>query len=476
MNGGIIASNFVWRFMERVCAQVVSLTVAIVLARLLEPSVFGIIAIVMIFINIMQVFVDSGLGTALIQKKQADDIDFSSVFYFNMLMCLIVYALIFIGAPLISKLYDNEGLTLIIRVVGLTVIASGIKSIQQSYVSRTMQFKKFFWSTLIGTIISAIIGILMAYKGMGVWALVAQSLSKTIIDTFILWLTVKWRPKLLFSFQRLKGLISYGWKILIASLISVIYANSRQLIIGKFYTLDDLAFYNKGNEFPNKIVPNVETAVVNILLPTVSQVQDDMEKVHLITRKAIKLLAYVISPMMIGMAACSDNLILVLLTEKWLQSVPFLRVFCIEAILWPLSAVLNNTIKAVGRSDLNLLIQIITRVIGIGSIFLVINVGPYAIAIFALIITILEFFIVSTVNKKVVGYSFIELFSDIFPSLILALVMGFCVYLIGLVPGVKSLVLLVQLLTGVGVYLIISIVVKYKPLYDILFLVKKKKG
>ena len=231
-----VISNFIWRFAERCGAQLVTFIVSIVLARILMPEDYGTVALVTVFTTIMQVFVDSGLGTALIQKKDADDIDFSSVFYFNLIVCLVLYAGMFAMAPLIATFYNDYTLVPIVRVISLTIIVSGVKGIQQAYVSKNMLFKRFFFATLGGTIFSAFAGIGLAYAGAGVWAIVVQQLSNTIIDTLILWLTVRWRPKRVFSWERLKNLLSFGWKLLVSSLLDTVYNNLRNLVIGKIYT------------------------------------------------------------------------------------------------------------------------------------------------------------------------------------------------------------------------------------------------
>ena len=241
-----VVINFIWRFAERCGAQLVTFIVSIVLARILSPEDYGQIALITVFTTIMQVFVDSGLGLALIQKKDADDLDFSSVFYFNFAVCLVLYAVMFVAAPFIASFYKDTTLTPIIRVISLTIVISGVKGIQQSYVSRNMLFKRFFFSTLGGTIFSAFLGIGLAYAGFGVWAIVAQQLSNTTIDTLILWLTVKWRPKKMFSWKRLKSLLSFGWKMLVSSLLDTVYNNIRSLIIGRMYSSSDLAYYNQG--------------------------------------------------------------------------------------------------------------------------------------------------------------------------------------------------------------------------------------
>ena len=288
MDNKNVVNNFIWRFAERCGAQAVTLIVSIVLARILTPGDFGTVSLVMVFTTIMQVFVDRGLGTALIQKKDADDLDFSSVFYFNFAVCLILYAVMFMAAPLIAGFYNDTSLILIIRVISLTIIISGVKGIQQSYVSRNMLFKRFFFATLGGTIFSAFLGIGMAYAGCGVWSIVAQQLSNTAIDTLILWVTVKWRPKKLFSWKRLKGLLSYGWKLLISSLLDTVYNNLRNLIIGKIYTSADLAYYNQGDKFPKVIVTNINASIDSVLLPSMAGEQDHRDRVKSMTRRAIK--------------------------------------------------------------------------------------------------------------------------------------------------------------------------------------------
>lgn len=288
MSSTNVITNFFWRFLERCGAQGVTFIVSIVLARLLDPTVYGTVALVTIFTTIMQVFVDSGMGNALIQKKDADDLDFSSVFYFNMAMCSVLYLIMFFAAPFIASFYRMPELTAIVRVLSFVVVISGVKNVQQAYVSRHLMFKRFFFSTLGGTIGAAVIGIAMAYLGFGVWALVAQMLFNAAVDTTILWITVKWRPKKMFSFQRLKSLFSYGWKLLASSLIDTVYNDLRQLIIGKKYSSGDLAYYNQGKKFPQLIVTNINTSIDSVLLPTMSKAQDDMAAVRSMTdRKSV---------------------------------------------------------------------------------------------------------------------------------------------------------------------------------------------
>lgn len=469
-------SSLIWRFLERCGAQGVSFIVSIVLARLLEPEVYGTIALISVFTAILQVFVDSGMANALIQKKDADELDFSSVFFFNLTMCLALYLLLFFCAPLIASFYNNAELIPVIRVLGITLLISGVKNVQQAYVSRTMQFKRFFFATLGGTIGAAVVGIAMAYIGFGVWALVAQTLFNSMTDTVILWITVKWRPRLLFSFRRLKGLLNYGWKLLVSGLLHTIYINLRSLMIGKFYTAQDLAYYEKGQSFPSFVVTNINSSIDSVLLPTMSGVQDNRETVKAITRRSIVTSSYLMWPMMVGLAAVAKPLVLLLLTEKWLPAVPFLQITCFALGLEPLQTANLNAIKAMGRSDIFLKLEIVKKAIAITILFLFMRFGVLAIAVSGLVYSVIAAIFNSYPNRKLLGYSYFEQIRDILPSFLLALVMGAVIYLITLIPMPTVLILTVQILVGVIIYAGVSCVLKLEPFFYILNTIKQFKG
>lgn len=452
MSSTNVITNFFWRFLERCGAQGVTFIVSIVLARLLDPTVYGTVALVTIFTTIMQVFVDSGMGNALIQKKDADDLDFSSVFYFNMAMCSVLYLIMFFAAPLIASFYRMPELTAIVRVLSFVVVISGVKNVQQAYVSRHLMFKRFFFSTLGGTIGAAVIGIAMAYLGFGVWALVAQMLFNAAVDTTILWITVKWRPKKMFSFQRLKSLFSYGWKLLASSLIDTVYNDLRQLIIGKKYSSGDLAYYNQGKKFPQLIVTNINTSIDSVLLPTMSKAQDDMAAVRSMTRRAIKTSTFLMMPAMIGLAVCAEPLVQLILTEKWLPCVLFLRIFCVTYAFYPIHTANLNAIKAMGRSDLFLKLEIIKKTVGIIAILITMWISVQAMAYSFLVTTILNQIINSWPNKKLLNYSYLEQVKDMMPQILLSLGMGAAIYAVSFLHLSASLTLLIQIPLGVLAY------------------------
>ena len=457
---GKAISSLLWRFLERCGAQGVTFLVTIVLARLLAPEIYGVMALVTVFTAILQVFVDSGLGNALIQKKDADDLDFSSVFFFNLVMCIALYLLLFFCAPLIATFYHNPELTAVIRVLGITLLIAGVKNVQQAFVSRKLQFKQFFFATLGGTIGAAVIGIAMAYMGFGIWALVAQSLFNAIIDTVILWLTVRWRPKWQFSFVRLRGLLRFGWKLLASSLLHTFYTNLRTLVIGKLYTSVDLAYYEKGQSFPTLIVSNINASIDSVLLPTMSGVQDSRETVKAITRRAIVTSSYLMWPMMVGLAAVAKPLVVLLLTEKWIAAVPFLQIACFALGLEPLQTANLNAIKAMGRSDIYLKLEIVKKTVSIAILLLSMRFGVMAIAVSSLGYSVIATMFNAAPNRKLLGYSYFEQVKDILLPFVLALMMGVAVYPIALIPMPMILTLLAQVMVGALFYVGVSAILK----------------
>lgn len=469
-----VASNLAWRFAERMGARLVQFGTAIILARILGPDDYGAVALITVFITIMQVFVDSGLGNALIQKKNADNIDFSTVFFTNVVFCAVLYGLIFFGAPLVANFYGMPKLTDLTRVLGLTILISGVKNVQQAYVARKMIFKKFFFSTLAGTIGAAIISIWMAYNGFGVWALVAQQVFNVTIDTIVLWITVKWRPDFVFSIQRLKGLFSYGWKLLVSGVLNAIADNLRQLVIGKMYSSVDLAYYNRGRQFPDLIVNNINSSIDSVLLPTMSSVQDDRDRVKQMTKRSIKVSIFLMAPLMMGLAFASINIVEVLLTDKWLSAVPYLVIFSIAFLFWPIHTANLNAIKAVGRSDIFLKLEIIKQVLNVAILAIAMNFGVLAIAISMVILGVVYQVINAWPNQKLIGYGYFEQLKDIIPGVMLAITMGVIIWPFNYlnIPAIAGLT--IQVVLGAIVYVGGAKLMKLDSYEYILSIVKDK--
>lgn len=456
MRGKDITSNVIWRLMERFSAKGVTFVVSIILARLLDPSLYGTIALVNVFTTVLDVFIDSGLGNALIQKKDADDLDFSSVLYFNVFMCLILYIVMFFAAPLIADFYEESELIPIVRVMSLTLIISGVKNIIHAYVSREMMFKKFFKVTLTGTVVSAVVGIIMAYNGYGVWALVVQPLVNSAIDTVLLWFSVDWRPKLLFSWARLQGLLSYGWKLLAGKLVNTTYEKLRDLLIGKFYTPADLAFYNKGSSFPVMIVPNITASVDGVLFPAMAAHQDDKARIKEMAKKSIQISSFLIMPMMTGMIACGRPMIRLLLTEKWLPCLPYLYMFCTVYAFWSFSIANLNVIRALGYSGIILKLEIIERIFSLILLAIAFKNGVFWIGISYMVGELFSAAMCAVPNRRLVGYGLVRQFMDIFPILFASIAMGIIIYPIQLLGLSDFLTLVIQVPMGIILYLILA--------------------
>lgn len=378
----------------------------------------------------------------------------------------------FSAAPFIADFYGDVTLVPVIRILSLTIVISGVKGIQQAYVSRNMLFKRFFFSTIGGTIFSAVLGIAMAYAGFGIWALVAQQLSNTFIDTLILWITVRWRPTKSFSWTRLKYLLSFGWKLLVSSLLDTAYNNLRNLIIGKMYSSSDLAFYNQGDKFPKVIVTNINASIDSVLLPTMSSAQDDKERVKQMTRRAIKTSTYVMAPLMMGLAFCAEPIVSLVLTDKWLPCVPFLRIFCITYMFWPVHTANLNAINAMGRSDWFLRLEIIKKIMGMTILLSTMWFGVMAMAYSLLLSSVLSQIINSWPNRKLLGYGYLEQVRDFAPGILLAVIMGICVYFISFLHLSTIVTLLIQFIVGAAIYIGVSAILKLEEFEYLLGMVK----
>lgn len=468
--------NLIWRLAERFGAQGVSFIVSLILARILDPDVYGTIALVIVFTNILQVFVDSGLGNSLIQKKDADNQDFSTVFFFNTAMCLILYALMWFMAPAISRIYHREELTLIVRILSLTLILSGLSNVQQAYVARNLLFKRFFFSTLGSTVISAIVGILMALRGYGVWALIAQQITSSVGNSLILWFTVRWRPVSSFSMNRLKVLYRFGFHILSSRLVDVVYNNLRQVLIGKIYTFTDLAYYNRGLQIPNMIMSNVNTSLDSVLFPVMSRSQEDIEGVKRMTKRAIELGSFMLWPIMAGMIGIAEPLIRLVLTDRWITSLPYLRLFCVFYAMYPIHTPNLNAIMAVGRSDYFIKMEYVKKTLGVIILITTIKKGILPLAIGVCVEGIVTTYVNAYPNKKLIGYGYFQQLMDILPHLILSLVMGMMVYLVSFLGLSDGITLLIQIPVGVFIYLIAAKLSKNKTLTYVSSMIKDMRG
>lgn len=455
-----ILSSLFWKLMERGGTQGIQFIVQIVLARLLSPEEYGIIAIVMVFILLANVFVESGFNTALIQKKDADEVDFSSVLYLSLGVATILYGIIFITAPFGASFYNQPILVKVLRVLSITLFIGAFNSIQNAFIARNMLFKKLFASSLGAVTISGIVGVIAAYSGLGVWALVLQQLTSQLAVAIILWFTVKWRPHLTFSITRLKSLFSYGSKLLASALLDTLYRNLRTLIIGRMYTPSMLGYYNRGQQFPQLIVSNINGSIQSVMLPALSAQQDHRKRVKEMMRRAIVSSSFLIFPMMVGMAVVAEPLVQIVLTDKWLPAVPFLQIACFTFALMPIHTANLQAINAMGRSDIFLRLEIIKKIMGLIVLGISLPFGVYAIALGGIFSGLIGTFINAYPNKELLNYSYKEQWLDIMPSLLISLIMGGIVYLFNFLSFPAWQILILQIVSGGVIYILLAKIFK----------------
>lgn len=450
-------SGFVYKFAERGAAQGISFIVQIILARILMPEEFGTIALLTVLMTILDVFVTYGFGNSLIVNKKSDDLDFSTCFYFGIFLSLVIYGIVYFCSPYISVFfYDRDELDILIKVMALRMPIAAINSVQYSYLAKNMQFRLFFYATLIGTILSGVVGISMAYTGFGVWALVAQYMSNALLNTIILWMMSDWRPKMIFSFQRLSDIYDYGWKILATGLVDTLFSQIRTVVIAKQYSRADLAFYNRGIHFPGFGMKLVEPTISSVLFPALSNCNEDPKMMKAITQRVIKISTFVTCGLMCFLFAIAKPLVVVLLTEKWLSCVVFLQIGCFAYLLRPLQIINTSVIRASGRSALLLKLDLLKKGIGIALLFLLMPYGVEAIAWSYVGFNVVSTFINIYPNKSILQYGYVEQFRDLCSNLIVGVVMGIFVWMVTILPIGYVAMLGIQIIVGVAAYIFFS--------------------
>ena len=458
---GLLA-NVGWSFAQRILPQCVTLLVSIILARLLLPEDYGSIAIVNVIIAIGDALVVGGFGNALVQKKEAKAIDFNSICWVSMSVSVAIYAIIFVCAPLIAKFYSQDILTPVIRVMGLKFVFSAFNSVQTAYVQKKMMFRKLFLSTVGGSMMSSVVGIVMAFSGYGIWALVAQYMTNAVIHTAVLFFMIDWRPKFEVSWKSARELWSYGAKVLGATLVFTVRDNIRTLLIGKRFTSSDLAYYNQGQKYPALLVTDIVAALGNVLFPVMSKNQTDTEKVKALMRNAIRISSYILLPAIAGMFAVSETFVRVVLTDKWLPCVPFLQIMCLVYSTRSLSTIFQKALLSVGKSNLNLLHETITSsltiVLLVIAVFVFDSVVMIAISQVAVMVVGVGLYIAWT--RQCFDYQFRELVKDFVPPVSMSLVMVTAVVLVDMVPLLGIVKLILQVLLGVLIYLGLSMAFK----------------
>lgn len=474
INRGTVAKNLIWKLAERFGVSGVQFVLQILLARLLDPEHYGVLSIMIIFTALANVFIQNGFNTALIQNKDVKEDDYSSVFWITLGIAAILYGVLFFTAPLIASFYDMPDIVLPFRVIALMLFPGALNSVQLSKVSREMNFRKVFVSNIGAILISGVIGVVIAYCGGGLWALVAQTMINVFAACIVMLFTVRWVPRFVCDFKRVRVLFSFGWKLLVSSLLETLYQDLRSLVIGKKYDSATLGYYNRGKQFPQFIINAVNGAVQSVMLPAMSAKQDDKTQLKAMMRNSITVSAYVIFPLMAGLAGIATPLISLLLTDKWLPCVPYLQIYCFSFAFYPVHSCNLQAINAVGRSDMFLKLEIIKKSYGVLALIIAVFCfqSPIAIAMTGIFTTVISCFVNAYPNKKLINYSYLEQLKDILPSLAASLVMMAGVFAIGALRFHPAITLLLQIGTGAFIYIAISAITKMKPFMMILGMLK----
>lgn len=457
-----VLSSLGWKFFEKMGTQGANFIVTLILARILSPDDYGSIAIVMVFISIATVFVQGGFNTALIQKKDADDLDFSSVFFFSLAVSIIIYLLFWILSPVIAKFYNNQSLEKVIKVLALILIPGAVNSIQVAYATRNLKFRLIFFSTFISIMISATVGIIFAFVYKNIWALVTQQLVNQISLCVIMFITVKWRPTCQISIHRIRKLINFGSKILISNLMIQFFLEIRSLIIGKVYSSEQLAYFNKGKQFPQTLMESINSTIQTVMLPTYSLVQEDKIEIKNMVRKSIQVSTFIIFPLMLGEIAISKPMICFLLTEKWIEAVPYSNIFAITYMFFPMQISTAQAIKAIGDSGTPLRLELVRKLMEIFLLIITLHKGVYSIALTSIVVGGIGYLISMLPNKKILNYSYREQIEDILPQLVISSIM-FCAVKI-LIKYVKGdlLKIIIGVIFGIFAYALLAIITNNK--------------
>ena len=469
-----------WKLLERFGVQGVQFILQIILARLLTPEHYGVLAIMIIFTTLANVFIQNGFNTALIQNKDVTEEDYSSVLWVSLGVAGILYGIIFFCAPFIASFYEMPEIVKPFRVLALMLFPGALNSVQIAKVSREMDFKKVFYSNVGAIVVSGAAGIVIAKLGGGLWALVAQTMLNIFVATVVMQFTSKLKIYFKVSLARIKVLFAYGWKLLVSGLIDTLYQDLQSLVVGKKYNSATLGFFNRGKQFPQFLMNSINGAVQSVMLPAMAEKQDAKEQLKELTRRSITVSAYVVFPMMAGLAGIAEPLVRLLLTDEWLPCVPYLQIYCVSFAFYPVHSCNLQAINAIGRSDMFLKLEIIKKSYGLIALIIAVFCfnSPMAIAMTAIITGFLSFFVNAAPNKKLINYSYAEQMRDLVPSFLSAVIMCAAVLAVGLLKLNTIVTLLIQVVVGVGIYLTLSAVFKLKPfliILNMLMMIKARK-
>ncbi len=458
------AKGFFWKAMEQFSVLGIQFILQLVLARILEPEVYGDLAILLILVSFANVFVQSGFGTALVQKKKLADNDISSVFAVSVTIAAFFYGVIYISAPFISAFFNRPQLAPLLRVLTLILFPYAYNAIQVSILRRELRFKELFASSIISLLISGGISIWLAIEGWGIWTLVIQQLLYSLLISVSLSFIVKWIPRFLFSFKSIKPLFNFGSKVFLTTLVDDIYANLRTIVIGRFYTPQALAFFNRGKSFPDIIVRSINGSLQAVLLPVLSKSQDNIDERVRLLAQTIKVCSFLVFPALAILAGCAPALISVLITDKWLPAVPYLQIFCLFFLGWPITSSNVQALYAVGKSGIVLKLEIARKLMDTTALILSMFYGPLAIAWGASIVGLLSIPLYLVPIQKHVSYKILNQIKDIAPCFILSGIVFIILFLLNGIDMNNIAKLSLQIILGISIYLALAYIFKFEAL------------
>lgn len=467
-------SGFFWQLAQKLLGQVIHFVVSVVLARLLMPESFGIIALSGMFMILVNVVLSGGLHLSLVQKKDADDKDFSTIYVAGMGFALIFYAIIFFSAPYVAIAFGNQLACPVLRVLGLNTIIGSLSGVQGAYISRNLQFKKFFYVSLIGQILSGIVGLGMAYNDFGVWALVGQSMTSSISTTIALSIIVPWHPQLKFYWNRFKKMYAFAWKQMVATIVATISNQMRGYAIGIKYSASDLAYYNRGDGIPQMLYSQIFLTLKSVMMPAMARMQDDKEAVKNALGRSMKLSSYALTPALLGLAAMSSNLVLALFTEKWMMAVPYMQMICIMYCFLLLGNMNIEALTAMGRTDIVMPLETGKSIAMLSILAVTIFISPLAIAAGQTIYSIGACLFNMWPNKKILNYHIHQQFKDVGNNILMSVIMAAVVLFIGYLPINLYICIVLQVIIGVSLYWGMSVLFHNDSYYYLKELVLKK--
>ena len=465
----------IWSGIGQYSTYAVQFVIGIILARLLTPEQYGIIGMLGIFIAVVGIFVDCGFATSLVRKPDHNQTDFSTLFFFNIFASIVGYLILCILSPWIADFYNEPILEPLAKVVSLNIIIGALCSVQHIQYSIRMDFKTRSKISLVCTIISGICGIIMAYNGLGVWALAWQNLIKQVLNTFLLWFFSSWRPSWEFSRQTMKYMWNFGYKMLLSSLLDTVFNNIYTLVIGKVYSARDLGNYSRAMNYAKLPSSQLNGIFSGVAFPMLCSIQNDDARLARVYRQYLRTIAFIVFPLMIGMAAVAKPLIIIMLTEKWIDVVNLLQLICLSMMWYPIHSINLSLLQVKGRSDLFLRLEVIKKIIIVVVLCITIPISLKAMVIGSVCTSLICLFINTYYTGKLIHVGYVLQVKDLMPILLLTLFMGLCVYIITLVLPGYPLQLIVGVTTGVIFYVGLAYLFKMPELKEMLSLLKLRK-